>query len=65
MPDWPLLPNKSHHRWSVYTALRGTTRRSKQVRDYITKVVDMEEPIPDWLQAGETTDYESEDGPYN
>ena len=50
LPDWPLVPNKSNHRWPAYAAPRESTRSSKQVRDYVTEVVDLEEPIPDRLQ---------------
>ena len=46
LPDWLLVPNKSNHRWPAYTAPRGTTRRPKQVRDYVTKVVNLEQLIP-------------------
>ena len=39
LPNWPLVPNKSNHRWSVYAIPRKATTRSKQVRDYVTEVV--------------------------
>ena len=43
LPDWLLVPNKSNHRCPAYAATREATRRSMEVRDYVTKVVDLEE----------------------
>ena len=60
-----MVTNKSNHRLPAYAAPSKATMRSKQVREYVTEVVDLEEPIPDWLRAGETTDYEIEDGQSN